>query len=45
VKNDEVQMYYGAADRVMGLARAKIVDIMSALRHLPISDARPENPR
>ena len=32
VKNDEVQMYYGAADRVMGLARAKLADIMSALR-------------
>ncbi len=32
VKNDEVQMYYGAADRVMGLARAKVADIFSALR-------------
>ncbi len=32
LRNDEVHMYYGAADRVMGLARANLKDLMSALR-------------
>jgi predicted GH43/DUF377 family glycosyl hydrolase len=32
LRDNEVHMYYGAADRVMGLARAKLADLMSALR-------------
>ena len=32
LRNNEVHMYYGAADRVMGLARAKLADLMSALQ-------------
>ena len=32
LQKNEVHMYYGAADRVMGLARAKLADMMSALQ-------------
>ena len=34
VKDGEVHMYYGAADRVMGLARAGLETILSGLQPL-----------